>query len=711
MLRAILRSSAVALLVSLVFFAGCSSVQGTRPEVTSQQRLESVKAGQFDTGKMWTFDFPPVDYFKKTYGLTPDKAWFDKARMSALRLPGCTASFISEDGLVMSNHHCARGALAAVAKEGEKLVTDGFYAKTLEEERKSPVTYVDQLITIEDVTAEVQAAFDSGTTDSAKTANRASKMTAIINRYAAKFKQTTSDSMVFNVYPFYNGGHYSLYGFKRYTDVRLVFAPEEEIAFYGGDPDNFTYPRYDYDLSLFRVYENGKPIKTPNFFPFSKNGAVENEPVFVVGNPGRTGRLNTVAQLETGRDYTYLYNIAALGSRLKALNQYVEKNPDKRYENINTIFGIANTLKSITGVLSGLKDPVLMAKKVDFEKNFRSSVVNNPQLKAKYGDPWGDIAVYEKQIQVLQGEALPLNLRNWSATLSLASGLIDYATGQTDFRGRPAAKPSWPRNYAAEVEKVMLIDQLTYLKKSLGDRNEAFNKLMAGRTPEQAASALMSRAVTGSKEKLESLAGGKQDEILKSTDPVIEFAKYANGRSAELQAQARLLSTKQQPLLQSLGKAMYDVYGTSIPPDASFSLRIADGVVKGYEYNGTIAPIFTTFYGMYDRYYSFGMKDPWKLPTRWANPPADFNMSTPINFVSTNDIIGGNSGSPVVNKDLQVVGLVFDGNIESLPGNFIFDDTKNRTVSVHSSGLIEGMEKIYRMDRIAREMRFGKIMN
>ena len=712
MLRAILRSSAIVLLLSLVLFTGCTSVQGTKPEVTSQQGLENVKAGQFDTGKMWTFDFPPVDYFKKTYGFTPDKAWFDKARMSALRLPGCTASFISEDGLVMSNHHCARGALQAVAKEGELFVTEGFYAKTLEEERRSPVTYVDQLITIEDVTADVQAAFDSGTTDSAKVANRMMKQNEIMRRSASKFKQTNpADSMIFQVYSFYNGGRYSLYSFKRYTDVRLVFAPEEEIAFYGGDPDNFTYPRYDYDLSLFRVYENGKPLKTPNFFPFSKNGAVENEPVFVVGNPGRTGRLSTVSQLETGRDYTYPYNIAAFGSRLKALNEYVEKNPDKRYENINTIFGIANTLKSITGVLSGLKDPVLMAKKVDFEKNFRSSVVNNPQLKAKYGDPWGDIAMYEKQIQVLQGEALPLNIRNWSSTLALAAGLVDYANGQMDFRGRPAGKPSFPKNYAAEVEKSTLIDQLTYMKKSLGDKNEAFNKLMAGRTPEQAAAALMSNAVTGSKEKFEAIAGDKQDEILKSTDPTIEFAKYANARFAELQAQVRPLSAKQQPFLQSLGKAMYDVYGTSIPPDATFSLRIADGVVKGYEYNGTIAPIFTTFYGMYDRYYSFGMKDPWKLPSRWANPPADFNMSTPIDFVSTNDIIGGNSGSPVLNKDLQVVGLVFDGNIESLPGNFIFDDTKNRTVSVHSSGLIEGMEKIYRIERIAKEMRFGKIMN
>lgn len=712
MLRAIMRSSAIVLLASLVFFAGCSSVQGTRPEITSQPGLENVRAGQFDTGKMWTFDFPPVDYFKKAYGFTPDKAWFDKARMSALRLPGCTASFISEDGLVMTNHHCARGALAAVAKEGEKLLTTGFYANTLEEERKSPVTYVDQLVTIEDVTSDVQAAFDSGTTDSAKVANRAAKQFEIMGLSAAKFKQTNpADSMIFQVYSFYNGGRYSLYSFKRYTDVRLVFAPEEEIAFYGGDPDNFTYPRYDYDLSLFRVYENGKPLKTKNFFPFSKNGAAENEPVFVVGNPGRTGRLNTVSQLVTGRDYTYPYNIAVFSSRLKALNDYVEKNPDKRYENINTIFGIANTLKSITGVLSGLKDPILMAKKVDFEKNFRSAVVNNPQLKAKYGDPWAEIALYENEIQPLQGEALALNLRSWSSTFSLAAGLLDYANGQLDFRGRPAGKPSFPKTYAEEVEKALLIDQLTYMKNFFGDKNVAFNKLMAGRAPEQAAVALMGSVVTGSKDKLEALAGATKEEILNSTDAVMEFAKYAIGRSGELQAKMRVLSGKQQPLLQSLGKAMFDVYGTSIPPDATFSLRIADGVVKGYEYNGTLAPIYTTFYGMYDRYYSFGKKDPWNLPARWANPPADLNMSTPLDFVSTNDIIGGNSGSPVLNKDLQVVGLVFDGNIESLPGNFIFDDTKNRTVSVHSSGLIEGMEKIYRIDRIAKEMRFGKIVD
>ncbi|HEY6952984.1 MAG TPA: S46 family peptidase, partial [Bacteroidota bacterium] len=240
-----------------LFIGGCSTQPSIKPDASqSYINFDTVKAGPFDTGKMWTFDVPPSDYFAQTYHFNPPKEWFEKARLSAVRIPGCTASFVSEDGLIMSNHHCARGALDKVNKEGEKLAELGFYAATLEEERKSPVTYVDQLILMDDVTIEVQKAFDSGTTDDDKVAKRSAKFTEIQQRYAAKFKETSQDSMVFNVIPFYNGGKYSVYGYKRYTDVRLVFAPEEAAAFFGGDPDNFTYPRYDFDCSFFRVYEN-----------------------------------------------------------------------------------------------------------------------------------------------------------------------------------------------------------------------------------------------------------------------------------------------------------------------------------------------------------------------------------------------------------------------------------------------------------------------
>ncbi|HLF20434.1 MAG TPA: S46 family peptidase [Bacteroidota bacterium] len=712
----------IAVLALLVVVIGCSSPQQSmKPEVStspfsvSHINLDTVKAGRFDTGRMWTFDFPPMAYFLETYNFNPTKEWFEKARLSALRLPGCTAAFVSEDGLLMTNHHCARGALDAVNKEGEKLAELGFYALTLDQERKSPVTYVDQLVLIEDVTKEVQQAFESGTTDSAKTANRMAKMMELQRRYSQKFKETTKDSMVFNVITFYNGGRYSLYGYKRYIDVRVVYAPEEGIAFFGGDPDNFTYPRYDFDVSFFRVYENGKPVKTSNFFAFSKDGAKEGEAVFVIGNPGSTNRLQTFAQLETFRDFNYPLTITILNSRHNALSSYVEKNPDQRLKYMSQVFGISNSIKAVGGYLGGLRDPYLMARKKDFEKNFKSSVLNKSDLRSKYGDPWTDIARYEDERRALLGETNALNLRSRSAYVSIAANLVDYANAMktTPERIPPQLRPERIQAARAglvpEIETLLLEDQLTYMKATLGGKNEAFNKLIGGRTPARVAEDISQNSVIGSKEKFDTLMAGKPEDILSSTDPVLSFAAQVALRFSELQGRLAEIRDKQGARVQVLGKAMYEVYGTSIPPDATFTLRIADGVVKGYEYNGTIAPPVTTFYGMYDRYYSFGKKEPWGLPDAWANPPANFNMSTPINFVSTNDIIGGNSGSSVINKDLQVVGLIFDGNIESLPGNIILEETKNRAVSVHSAGILEGLERIYKADRIAKELRSGKI--
>jgi len=712
----------ISILALVVVAFGCSSTQQpTKPEpamsgsTSGHVNLDTVKAGRFDTGRMWTFDFPPMEYFSQAYGFNPTKEWFEKARLSSLRLPGCTAAFVSEDGLLMTNHHCARGALDAVNKEGEKLAELGFYAATLDQERKSPVTYVDQLIVIEDVTKEVQQAFESGTTDSAKTANRMAKMTELQRRYIAKFKETTKDSMIFNVISFYNGGRYSVYGYKRYIDVRVVYAPEEEIAFFGGDPDNFTYPRYDFDVSFFRVYENGKPVKTANFFTFSKDGAKEGEAVFVIGNPGTTNRLMTIAQLETFRDFNYPLSIGILNGRHSALSSYVEKHPDARLKYMSQIFGISNSIKAITGYLGGLRDPYLMARKKDFEKSFKSAVLNNADLRTKYGDPWTDIAALEEQRRANLGETNAMNLRARSAYLSIAANLVDYANAAkvSPERIPPPFRPERIQaahaNLVPEIEVALLKDQLVYMKNALGTKNDAFNKLLNNRAPEQAADEIAKNSLIGSKEKFETLMAGKPEDMLASSDPLLTFAVQVSPRFSDLQGKMVEIRDKQAARVQVLGKALYEVYGTSIPPDATFTLRIADGVVKGYEYNGTIAPPVTTFFGMYDRYYSFGKQDPWNLPGAWANPPANFNMSTPINFVSTNDIIGGNSGSSVINKNLQVVGLIFDGNIESLPGNIILEETKNRAVSVHTSGILEGLEKIYKAERIVKELRAGKI--
>jgi hypothetical protein len=712
--RTLLKFLSGVFLASFLWLAGCSTQQAMKTEAPqSYINLDTVKAGQFDTGKMWTFDFPPTDYFAQTYHFNPTKEWFEKARLAALRLPNCTASFVSEDGLVMTNHHCARSSLEKVQKEGEKLVEVGFYAATREEERKAPV-WVDQLVVMDDVTKEVQTAYDSGTTDSAKTANRMAKFAEIQQRYYEKFRATSKDSMYFQIYSFYNGGRYSLYGFKRYTDVRLVFAPEEKIAFYGGDPDNFTYPRYDFDCSFFRVYEDGKPLKTSNFFRFSKEGAKDGEAVFVVGNPGRTSRLLAYSQLETLRDIQYPNVLNYLKSRMDAMTAYVAKHPDEQLKYMNQIFGVANSIKAITGYLGGLRDPYLMAKKRDFEKKFRAAIMDSPQLKAKYGDPWKDIAAYESQQRQYLDEVIPYSYNGRSQYFALAARLVDHAMGISEGPGGRGQGRNrgleFPTNFNAEIEQSLLADQLATMQSFFGGKNAAFNALMANRTPAQAAEQLAASTVLGSKEKFDALAAEKPEDILKSTDPFVTFVAQTQPRVTEAREKLGAISRDESTKVQDLGRAMYEVYGTSIPPDATFSLRIADGVVKGYAYNGTLAPPVTTFYGMYDRYYSFGKKDPWELPARWANPPADFNMSTPLDFVSTNDIIGGNSGSPVIDKDLEVVGLIFDGNIESLPGNIIYDETTNRSVSVHSAGLLEGLGKIYKADGLVKELEAGKIV-
>ncbi len=711
------------LLLFAFLLTGCTTYQATKP--TYLAYLDTVKAGQFDNGKMWTFDYPPIDYFKKTYNFTPSSDWFEKARLSALRLPGCSASFVSEDGLVMTNHHCARGALDAVNREGENLPETGFYARTLEEERKVPNLYADQLVLIEDVTDEVQKAFESGKTDEEKVANRDRKIREIQERYYKEYKaRNPKDSMVFSVVTFYNGGKYSLYGYKRYTDVRLVYAPETMVAYFGGDPDNFTYPRYDLDVAFFRVYEDGKPLKTENYFPFSKTGVKEGDLVFVIGNPGRTSRLLTVSQLEFFRDVSYPYTLSLLDNLVRIYTDFLAKYPEKKLKYQTRLFSFSNSQKAYTGRLAGLRDPYLMARKRDFERKFKEAVLSNPTLKSKYGNIWDEIEKYQVEKAKLFNELQAYNFAGTgrSVYFRIASDLVEYAEQMKlpenqraeAYKGErlKATKARiFPSEIEPELEKSILIYQLNYMKSVFGEKNQAFNSLLKGKSPEQAVDDLLKATILTDKEKVTALLDGDPNAILNSSDPFISFVVKTRDRAKEIRDKYNQISSKESAKLQLLGRAIFDVYGTSIPPDATFTLRIADGVVKSYEYNGTIAPPITTFYGLYDRYYSFKdteRKD-WDLPERWKNPPASFDLSTPLNFVATNDIIGGNSGSPVVNMNLEVVGLIFDGNIESLPGDFIYVDEKNRAVAVHVQGIIEALRHIYNADRLVDELENGKI--
>ena len=697
--------------------AGCSfSHRGMR---TSENwlMLDTVKAGKYDTGTMWTFDYPPLDYFKKEYNFQPTKEWLNNVRMSALRFADyCSASFVSADGLLMTNHHCGRESVEQVTKPGEDLYNNGFYAATLKDERQVKGLYVDQLVLIKDVTDTIQSASNKGNTPEEKVAD---EKKAIKDLETSEEKAT---GLIIQVVTLYNGGKYSLYGYRRYNDVKLVFSPEAEMGYFGGDYDNFTYPRYDLDCNFFRVYDKGKPLKTEHYFHWSRDGAVPGEPVFVVGNPGHTDRLKTIAQLEYARDTQYPRNLELMNSFVDIYSNFIAKYPEKAAELQNILFKFSNSKKAYTGMLAGLRDPVLMRKKINFERIFKDSVKSNPELNEQYGDLWDKIKGEQKQLKLVSNKFFALQIipRFSSQYFIIAKNLIYLAkqlqlpenSREEVYNGTKLDSTInllIPDKFYPELQNEILKAQIGRFYQYIGAKNELIDKITGGKKGENAVDYMLSNSFLINIDKIKGLIKKGPDAILNSTDPFIYFIIHSQPAIDQLQSKVNEITSQDQAYSQELGKALFEIYGTSIPPDATFTLRISDGVVKGYPYNGTIAPPYTTFYGLYDRYYSFGKKYPFNLPKEWQNPPADFILETPLNFVSTNDIVGGNSGSPVINEKAQIVGLAFDGNIESLPGNSIFTTETNRTVSVHSAGMMEAIKDIYKATRLSEELRTGSI--
>ena len=664
--------------------------------------LDTVKAQKFDIGKMWTFDYPPVDYFTATYNFTPSKEWLEKVRMSALKFADyCSASFISEDGLVMTNHHCGRESVTQVEIPGEELHKNGFYAATLDKERKVKDLFVEQLVKIVDVTNEIISAMDAGSTNEEKVENKTKKIKELEDN------NSNESGLKCQVVTFYNGGQYSLYFYKRYTDVRLVFAPEDQAGFFGGDPDNFTYPRYNLDCTFFRVYdENGKPLKTPNFFKWSPSGASIGEPIFVIGNPGTTNRLNTIAQLEYKRDIEYPQELALLNKFIDFLNEFCEKNPEmKKYFN-DQIFSLMNSQKVYQGMIKGLSDPVLMARKKDFEKNFRSAVESNPKLNDKYGKVWNEIAGIRKDLKDINPLRSALFVTpNSSTYMILADTLVKLSR-----KNEKLNKYFLTTLFANDIfgDKLLRIE-LTNLIDNIGYENKFVSDFIGTRTLDEAVDYLMKNSALTSESTAKDFIKKSPEEIFSSSDPFIKFLVETSDTAKYIKEKSDKLMKQEDVAMQKLGNAIYEVFGNSIPPDATFTLRISDGVIKPYNYNGTIAPPKTSFYGIYDRFYSFDKKNPWDLPKIWLNPPKDFKLETPFNFISTCDISGGSSGSPVINRNAEIVGLAFDGNIESLPGDFIYTAETPTMVSVDSEGLKEAIGNLYKAKRLCDELKTGKL--
>lgn len=666
---------------------------------------QNTKSDIYDLGKMWTFEHAPVDYFEKTYGFKATQEWLEDVKLSAIRFGnGCSASFISEDGLVMTNHHCGRGYVTSVMRDGEDLSKTGFYAETLADERVVPTLWVDQLQKTIDVTKDIISAMDAGTTNEEKAKLKSDKIKEIEAKYVSE------TGLKCNVITFYNGGMYMLYCYKRFNDVRLVFSPENYVASFGGDPDNFTYPRYDLDCAFFRVYENGQPLKAKNFFNWSKNGAEDGETVFVIGNPGSTERLKTIAQLEFARDYTVPSRLYQLNFVADYLDKFIKNNPDKKLRYQDTYFGVLNSQKVFKGLDKALKDNEMMARKKDFEDKQREKVNASMEMKSKFGNIWNEIEQGSTDYAKIYNDLLGYEIGNrfQSRYVAMAKMITRNA-----FAGKQTPDSILNivyDNLDTDFNKGLLELDMNAIYDNLKNNNQFVKSAFNNNDRNGVVEYILSNSMLTNKDGATKLAKMSIDELKTANDPLIKFIMESKKTLEGLQEKRNEVEARIDINGQLLGQALFGLYGTSIPPDATLTLRIADGVIKSFNYNGTIAPPFTTFYGMYDRYYSHGKKFPWDLPERWVNRPAEFDLETPFNLVSTNDIIGGNSGSAMINKNAEVVGLVFDGNIESLPGRYIFTTELNRTVSVDSRGLLEAIKDLYKAKRLAYEIENGKMI-
>ncbi len=674
---------------------------------------------QGDEG-MWLFNNPPRDYLKKKYAFDADEKWLNHVQKSSVRFnSGGSGSFVSPDGLVMTNHHVGADDLQKVSDEKHNYLKDGFHAKTLDEEIKCKGLELNVLLKIEVVTKDVEAAVKPGMKgEEAFVARR--KRISEIEKGAADEKQNIRADVV----TLYNGGQYHLYTFKKYTDIRLVFAPEQQIAFYGGDPDNFEYPRYDLDICFFRVYENDKPIQVEEYLTWSANGSKEGELLFVSGHPGRTNRQNTMAELAYLRNTGYPYLLQRLYRMEVALGSWSERSAENRRRAREDLFSIQNSRKARVGGLAGLLDPKLMARKVAEETRLREflKTVKSTDETAWLADAKGafeKIATCEEiRAKTIRDVTLLENGAGFNCHLfSIARTLVRAAEEKAKPSGERLREFGDARLASLEFklfsdeeiyddfEILKLADSLTFLAGQYGEDNELVKKILAGKSPRERAFELINGCTIKNVALRKALYNGGQAAIDASTDPMILLAKLLDPESRKVRKvfENEVDEPKRQAY-SALAKARYAMDGANTYPDATFTLRLAFGEVKGYQEDGKAVPPFTEFSGLYTRSQEHEDRPPFDLPPRWIKAKEKLDLKTPLNFICTADIIGGNSGSPVINKNAEVVGLIFDGNIQSLVLDFIFDDQIARAVSVDSRGIIEALRKVYEANDIADEL-------
>jgi len=663
---------------------------------------------------MWLFNNPPAKILKERYGFEPTPEWLHHVQRASVRFnSGGSGSFVSRHGLVMTNHHVGADALQKLSTPERDYLKTGFHARSQAEEIKCVDLELNVLVSIGDVTERVNAATRPGMTPAeAHQARRAAMNT--IEKESLDRTGLRSD-----VITLYHGGAYHLYRFKKYTDIRLVFAPEQAIAFFGGDPDNFEYPRYDLDVCFLRVYENDKPADVEHWLRWSREGGRDQELVFVSGHPGRTSRLNTMAHLEFIRDRAFPYVLDKIRRREVLLKTYSERSTENARRAQDELFGYQNSRKARLGGLAGLQDPAIMGQKQADENSLRQAVMGNPQWREAYGGAWDQVAAAVRPYREIyfRYDLLEMHAAFNSELFTVARTLVRLAEESQKPNAdrlreyRESNLESLRQQLFSEapiyddLETIKLADSLGMLMEMNGADDPLVREILAGRSPRQAAAELVAGTGLRDVATRKKVADGGLQAVAESPDAMIRLARLVDGPARAVRKTYE--EQVEEPMRQAYAKianARFALRGTDVYPDATFTLRLAFGTVRGYRELGQELPPWTTLGGAYRHAEAHGHREPFALPESWHRAKDRLDLNTPFNFVSTPDIIGGNSGSPVINRQAELVGIIFDGNLDSLVWDFIYTPEPGRSISVDARGIVEALRKVYDAKALVEEL-------